>query len=221
MEREPLGLVDSKSLKSLKSLRSLDGLVENALPIAMVLLFLLSLALVVQRAGVLRSWSQDYAGSGDFLVESCGERAGLGADQWTCTGLLKTGDGSGVGTELVTSRGALVSDRPYVGERLEVFHATGDDSVVYPVSYRLNELARVFLSLLPRLLLAAGSLIWLAGWYLTRNLDPDDFVTRDAMRLPQRFSWRSTGVTWIVCALALVVANYLLTTRVLGSLGIA
>ncbi len=213
MKREPLGLVDNKTL---------HGMTENVVPIAMAVLFLLSLALVVGRAGSLRSFSQDYAGSGDFLVESCDDRLGLGADQWQCTGLFVAQDGSGAGgAELITSHGALASDRPYVGERLQVFHATGDASVVYPVRYRLNELARLFLALLPQLLLAAGALIWLAGWYLTRRLDPDDFVARDAMRLPQRFSWRSRGVTWILCALALLVTNYLLTTRILGSLDIA
>lgn len=209
-KREALNLVDRKTVLALT---------PHIGPVIMALILVVSLILVVQRAGVLRSWAEDHAGETGFLVESCTEQVGFGADQWVCAGLLTGEGGSAVGSaELVTSYGAYASDRPYVGERIDAFHPTGDDSTVYPLRYKLNELARLYLSLIPRLLFLVGSALWLAGWFFTRNLDPDDFVARDAMRLPQRFGWRSKGISWILTGVLIVGINHLLTTRLLGSL---
>ncbi|MGI9597543.1 MAG: hypothetical protein ACR2QK_15365 [Acidimicrobiales bacterium] len=210
--REPLSLFDRTTVV---------GLVEYVLPAAMVVVLLVSLLSVIGRGGFLKSWSADYAGSGDFLVESCSEATGWGPDQWNCRGTY-TAEGSAAveRSTLVTSSGSNASRRPYVGERFQVFHQTGNDAAVYPLEYKLNELARLYLSFIPRLLFLIGSVIWLAGWLLTRKHDADDFVTRDSIRVPQRFGWRSTGMTWIVAGLLMFGFNHFLTTRVIGSLGI-
>jgi len=86
----------------------------------------------------------------------------FGADQWRCEGTLY-GDGAPAPARstLVTSSGAYVSDRPYVGEQFEVFHQVDDEATVYPDADRLNELTRLYLSLLPRVLLFVGGAIWL------------------------------------------------------------
>ena len=72
--------------------------------------------------------------------------------------------------------------------------------------------------MLPRLLLFVGSAIWLAGWYLTRDLDASDPVVNDALRFPRRFSWQTRGLRWIAAGVAMIVINHLLVTRVIGSL---
>ncbi len=209
---EPFHLVDRKTL---------IGLADYILPIGMALLFLASLLLVVQRGTVLQTWSEDYQGSGQFLVESCVESPQFGADQWSCRGRFTAETGTGFErSRMLTSMGAYTSHRPYVGERLDVFFPTGNSSTVYPLAYKLNELSRLYLSLLPRILFLFGSLIWLAGWFLTRKVDVDDFVTRDSIRFPQRFSWRSKGMTWLLAGVVAIGANYWLTTRFLGSLDI-
>lgn len=209
-KREVLNLVDR---------RALPGMTDYIGPVILTVVLVVSLLLTVQRSGALLSWSQNHAGSAGFIVESCSERLGLGADQWVCNGLLTGVNGAAIDSgQLVTSHGAYASDRPYVGERIDVFHPSDDDSLVYPLRYKLNELARLYLSLIPRLLIFVGSAVWLAGWLLTRNRDPDDFVARDEMRLPQRFGWRSKGVSWIAAGLLFFVINHLITTRIIGSL---
>ncbi|MEL6982820.1 MAG: hypothetical protein AAFO29_10390, partial [Actinomycetota bacterium] len=141
-------------------------------------------------------------------------------DGWVCSGALVV-DGSTVDvrSDLVTSRGASASSQPYVGERTEVFFESDNLGTVHPTAYRLNELARLFVSLLPRLLLTGGALLWLAGWALTRRVDATDLLVRDTVRLPGRFAWQRRGVTWIVVGAGVLLGNYLLTTRVIGSLG--
>jgi len=208
---EPLGFVNRLSL---------SHVLPYGLPVLMVLVIAISVTLTIQRAGVLRTWSEVYSGTGSFLVESCDARQGMGADQWSCHGHLTTGGTVDGDSELTTSLGAVASARPYVGQNIDVFFDQDDRSTVYPVQYRLNELSRAYLSLLPRLLLLVGSVIWLAGWLLTRKLDPEDYVARDAVRIPQRFTWRARGWSWIGAAAVVLVLNHVLATRVIGSLAI-
>lgn len=194
---------------------------ETVLPVLVVLLFLFALTATLGRAGSLRSWSADYSGSGQYLVESCSEVLNRGADQWSCSGwFTTTGQNSTEQTRLVTSLGAYASERPFVGQEMDVFFEVGNFDQVYPASYQLNELARLYLSLIPRLLLMVGALLWLAGWFATRNLDSNDPVTRDTVRFPQRFNWRNQGVTWMAVAIGLFILNYVVVTRVIGSLGV-
>lgn len=208
---QPMGLIDRKMV---------GDLAQYVLPVLMAALCVLGVTLTVQRAGLLRMWSEDYDGRGAFLVESCAATDVVGADRWLCAGRYSAeGDGVESRSTLATSLGAFASNRPYVGQRFEVFHRTGEFAEVYPLQYRLNEMTRLYLSVLPRLLLAAGSALWLAGWLLTRRIDADDLLARDAVRLPQRFTWRSRGVTWIAVAGLVLGLNHLLTVKVIGSLG--
>lgn len=202
--------------------RTLDDVVEYALPIVVATVCVLSLGLTLNRVSLLAGWSDDYAGAGSFVVEGCEESGGLGADQWRCGGtLFADGAPTPASSTLVTSSGALVSDRPYVGQEFEVFHRTGEESVVYPDADRLNELTRLYFSLLPRVLLFGGATIWLVGWWATRRVRDQDPVERQSIRFPGRFAWRSRGATWMIVGLAVAVGNLLLVNRVIGSLGIA
>jgi hypothetical protein len=209
-KKEPLSFVDRKIL---------GEVLNYGVPVLVLLVGLVALNLTLDRAGSLRTWSESYEETASYLAVGCESVDRFSGDQWRCSGSLD-GERATDSSVLVTSRNAASSSRPYVGERLDVFHATGDDATVYPLQYRLNELTRLYLSLLPRLLLLIGSIIWLAGWFLTRKLDASDFVTRDALRLPQRFSWKSRGVTWMLAAAGVLALNHFLTTRILGSLGI-
>lgn len=193
---------------------------DYVVPVAMALLCVVGMLLTASRVGLLLDWSERYDGAGEHIVTGCAADSVAGGDSWICSGAL-TVDGSTVDvrSDLVTSRGASASSQPYVGERTEVFFESDNLGTVHPTAYRLNELARLFVSLLPRLLLAGGALLWLAGWALTRQVDGTDLLVRDSVRLPGRFVWQRRGVTWIVVGIGALVANHLLTSRVIGSLG--
>ncbi len=189
-------------------------------PVVMAVLCVIGMLLFASRLGLLLDWSDRYDSAGEHVVSGCAVGQVSGGDAWTCSGAL-VADGSSVDvrSDLITSRGASASARPYVGQRTEVFYDGDNLGVVHPTAYRLNELARLFVSLLPRLLLAGGSLIWLAGWALTRKLDTTDLLVRDSVRLPGRFVWQRRGLTWLVVGAGLVLGNHLLTSRIIGSLG--
>lgn len=196
------------------------ALAEYGLPVLMALIFAISANMTIQRAGALNGWLSEHSGAGSFGIEACAPDGGFGSANYRCSGQLTAeGAETSIRTSLVTSRDAFASERPFVGEQVQVFHAVDDRSVVYPVQFRLNELTRVYLTLLPRLLAMVGATLWLAGWFLTRNLDANDAVVRDRVRFPGRFNLRSRGVTWISVAAGAVVFNYILTTRIIGSLG--
>ena len=198
-----------------------EGVLGNwVLPALMALVAVLGISLTASRLNLLLDWSDRYDASGEHLTLGCQATDLTGGDGWICEGaLVPDGSTVDVRSELVTSRGALVSDRPHVGQRTDVFFDRDQLGTAYPLSYRLNELARLYLSLLPRLLVAGGALIWLAGWFLTRSVDESDLIARDTVRLPGRFLWQTRGARWLVVAALVLGANHLLTTRVIGSLG--
>lgn len=190
------------------------------LPGAMGLLLVVGLALSVARLGLLLDWTSRHSGTGEHVVLGCEADGVSGGDVWRCDGaLVVEGSISDVRSDLVSSRGALSSHRPYVGERTEVFFDPDRLGTAYPLARRLNELARLYLSLLPRLLLAGGAALWLAGWSLTRGLDTTDLLLRDRVRLPGRFVWRTRGSRWLAVAALTLAVNTLLTTQMLGTLG--
>ncbi len=201
--------------------KSTEELIREAVPIIVGAVCVLALLLTMQRADMIVGWTAEYDGVGNFVVEGCAEDAGLGADQWRCSGTLYADDASDpLPSTLVTSSGALVSDRPFVGEQFNVFFKPEQVGSVFPEADRLNELTRLYLSLLTQLLLLFGAAIWLAGWFSTRDLDAGDESLRETIRFPQRFQWRSRGATWMVFGLLTTVANYVLVTKIIGSLGI-
>jgi hypothetical protein len=195
---------------------------EYVVPIGFALALLFALYVSAQRAGELFSWNEDYAGVGSFLVEGCQPVLQTGPDQWSCRGLFTAEDGTTSRAQsLVTSNGSLTSDRPYVGQQVDVFHRTGDNSIVHPETIRLNEVLLAYLRLLPPILVLVGSAFWVAGWLLTRHRSIDDFVARDSMMLPQRFGWQSRGVTWLIAAAVMTVVNFAVATWLIGSVGLA
>jgi len=203
----------------------LDNLVPEAvrdyvIPVTMAVLCVIAMLLTASRVGLLLDWSDRYDGAGEHVVSACFADEVAGGESWMCSGAL-VADGSTVDvrSDLVTSRGASASARPYVGQRTDVFFDSGNLGVVHPTAYRLNETARLFVSLLPRLLLAGGALIWLAGWALTRRLDTTDLLVRDSVRLPGRFVWQRRGITWLLVGVGAFIGAHLLTSQVIGSLG--
>lgn len=197
-----------------------DAVRDYVVPVAMAVLCVIAMLMTASRIGLLLDWSDRYDGAGEHVVSACSADDVAGGDSWLCSGAL-VADGStiDVRSDLVTSRGASASSRPYVGQRIDVFYDSDNLGVVHPTAYRLNEMARLFVSLLPRLLLAGGTLIWLAGWALTRNLNTTDLLVRDAVRLPGRFGWQRRGVTWLLVGAGVFIGVHLLTSRVIGSLG--
>lgn len=197
-----------------------DAVREYAAPVAMALLCVLGLALSASRLGLLLDWPERYDGAGEHIVSGCEAGDVAGGDSWVCSGaMIADGSSVDVRADLVTSRGAAASARPYVGQRTDVFYDTDDLGTVHPTALRLNELARLYLSLLPRLLLVGGTMLWLSGWALTRKLDTTDLLVRDTVRLPGRFAWKRRGLIWLTVAAGVLAGNHLLTSRVIGSLG--
>ncbi len=190
------------------------------LPVAMAVLLVVGISVTVSRVGLLIDWSERHRGSGQHVVVGCEAEEVRSGDHWICDGaMIATGSLVDVRADLVTSRGAATSRQPFVGEEHEVFFDPDDLGTVHPVPYRLNELLRLYLSVLPRVLLAGGAALWLAGWALTTRVDASDLLIRDRVRLPGRFVWQTRGMQWLVVALGSLVVNHLLTTRVIGSLG--
>jgi hypothetical protein len=199
---------------------AVGGFLHYLLPGLMVVACVLATTLTAVRVGDLRYWSEIHDGRGQYQVRSCTADTGLGADVWRCDGaLVADGSSTDVRSDLVTSLGAFASRRPYVGQQIDVFFDETELGTVYPLQSRLNELARLYLSLLPRVLVLVGAAMWLVGWHLTRNLDPSDLVARDSIRFPQRFAWQARGLRWMAAAVGFLVVNHLLATRVIGSLG--
>lgn len=220
VEAVPVAKVSSRASDKLRGLSRSNpslGIPSDALAIVMATICVLGLGLLVHRTMLVYNWSADYAGSGSFVVESCVEHNGAGADQFVCSGSLSSGDDAQTTASLITTKGAYVSDRqPYVGEQIEVFHRTGSSASVYPEVDRVSELSRLFLSLLPRLFMFGGSALWLAGW----------FVKQNQSRLPSILSevqssvWQHRGMTWILVSIVSALINFWLARGVLGSLGI-
>ena len=210
-KREPFDLIDRKVL---------GEVISYGVPILMAVVFLLSLTMTIQRGSFLRAWSTAYGAEDSYLVLGCSPVDNFTGNQWSCSGRLESNTPRIGSSTLVTSRDAASSERLYVGQRVDVFHAASETATVYPLQDKLNEMTRLYLSLLPRLLVLIGSMIWLVGWAMTRKHDAADFISRDSLRFPQRFSWQGRGTSWIIAGLVVLVLNHFLTVRVLGSLGI-
>ncbi|MEM9561026.1 MAG: hypothetical protein AAGA93_00320 [Actinomycetota bacterium] len=201
--------------------RAIPDLVRPyVLPVVVAVLLVVGVSITVSRVGLLIDWSDTFSGSGEHVVVGCEAEDVRSGDRWVCDGaMIATGSSIDVRADLITAKGAATSRQPFVGEENEVFFDPDDLGTVHPVPYRLNELARLYLSVLPRALLAGGAALWLAGWALTRRVDAADLLVRDRVRLPGRFVWQTRGLQWLMVALASLVLNHLLTTRVIGSLG--
>ncbi len=221
VEAVPVGKLHSGAIDKIRTLSrsgSPLGIPTDAVAIVMATICVLGLGLLVHRSLLVYNWSGDYGESGSFVVESCVEHNGVGADQFVCDGSFTVDDRSPeTAVSLVTTKGAYVSDRqPYVGEQIDVFHKAGSNSSVYPEADRVSELSRLFLSLLPRLFMFGGSALWLAGWFGTQNQTrfPKIFIEgRSAV-------WQQRGITWILVSVVSALINFWLARGVLGSLGI-
>ncbi len=214
---------------------------RRLIPVIIGALLIVSVMLLVSRIRFLTSFDTEFAGAGSFQVAQCDESGGDNG-QWRCAGSL-TVDGrlTEVPGRMVAARGSLTSSRPYVGEQIDIFFPTGDNSVVYPRSSRLGELTRLYIQLVPMLLLLFGSLLWLIGWAgktygrtpgtpgemivveKGRQLQPS-WAVRDLgfgpLRLASAGSLRRRGIVWLGAGFVIAVAVAILTRVLLGSLGL-
>lgn len=196
-----------------------------AVPVGMALVLVVSGSLLAERLQFLRGWSDTYSADGRFLVDGCAESGGLGADQWVCRGTLDTLSipvnslASGATPSLITSAGAHVSQRPVSGATVPVFFDPTRPATVHPTGDRLAEVARLYLSLLPRLLLTVGAALWLFGWFVANpNFAPR---SRRLRGLAQQEAWTSRGAAWLTAGVLTMAANYVVVHWVIGSLGTA
>ncbi len=211
------------------------------LPVVVGALFILSVMFLVDRVQFLAGFDDELAGSGSFQVTQC-DALGGERGQWLCNGAL-TVDGrlTEVSSRLLATSGATTSSRPYVGQQLDVFFRPEESGTVYPRSARLGELTRLYIQLVPVLLLLFGSLLWLVGWAAKRFSSPsqstDEIIVVEKGRLLQP-SWtvgdlgfgpvklgsagsiQRRGGIWMVAGLAVAVGVALLGRLVLGSLGL-
>lgn len=213
---------------------------RQLLPVVIAALMILSAMLLIDRVRFLAGFNHEFSGSGLFQVTHC-ETVNGDEGKWRCDGAL-TVDGrlEEIPSILITSQASLTSGRPYVGEQVEVFYRSGDSSTVYPRSARLGELTRLYLQLVPMLLLAAGSLLWSLGWLsaaLAGTRRPSDqiiviergralqpaWAASDAgfgpLRISSVRSLKRRGTAWIVAGVVLTIAVALLGRLALGSLG--
>lgn len=208
----------------------LVALVEMAAPALFAIVAVVFAVLSIQRIETLVSWGDIYAGSGAVTVVDCEPQDQRGPDQWLCLARITTQDGVSRAkpTTLVASKGALVSDRPYVGQELDVYFQIPDAVVLdgwspdrsYPQASQLTELTRLYFSLIPRLLILLGSLAWLLGWFTTRG---SHRLTRGGWweRIPFRFTLQRRGVGWTTLGLVIFLIAVILEYQIFGSVGAA
>ncbi len=179
---------------------------------------------MAKRVGLLLDWNETFSGAGDFTVVTCEPEAVFGPDRWRCQGRLTTDTVERQPAVLLAGKEARMSRRPYVGQQVDVFYdpetADQGELVVYADDAQLGELARLYLGLVPLVMIlvgAAGSLLGSAlariasrptntgSWWRTSPLVVD---------LPRR------GVIWLTVGVTLFVVHQLLVRYVLGSAGV-
>ncbi len=206
----------------------LQEIVDLVLPVSMALVAVVAGLLAVQRTQTLMAWEETFTGSGSFIVTSCEQFDRWGPDQWHCQGRLTVGAESSTVQQstMAVSRGAMPSFQPYVGQRWDVFFEGGgeaDDEApdfVYADQLQLSEIARLYISIFPRVMLSVGAAGWVAGWWFKRRArsKPDTWWVN---RLPGMQSLQRRSSIWIAVAFAVYVVYRLIAYYVLGSVGVA
>jgi len=204
--------------------------VRRCIPVVMLTVALVSGFLAVQRALVLVAWEAMFTGSGHFVVISCEPHNQWGPDQWHCPGRLTIDGGStAVASTMVVSRGSMASFQPYVGQTWEVFfdpsdgsQAAGGDTpdYVYADQLQLSEIARLYISIIPRVLLSVGTAGWVFGWWYTRRSTskPETWWVR---RLPGMESLQRRAIGWIAVAFLSYLIYRLVAYYLVGSVSVA
>lgn len=204
-------------------------LLDLVIPASMALVAVVAGLLAVQRTQTLMAWEETFTGSGSFIVTSCEQFDQWGPDQWHCEGRLTVGPESSTvhQSTMAVSRGAMPSFQPYVGQRWDVFFAGGGEGedveapdFVYADQLQLSEIARLYISIFPRVMLSIGAAGWVAGWWFKRRArsKPETWWVN---RLPGMQSLQRRSSIWIVVAFAVYVIYRLIAYYVLGSVGVA
>ena len=120
-----------------------------------------------------------------------------------------------------------MSSRPYVGQRVDVYYAAGSGpagsgpEVVFARDEQLGELARLYLALIPLVMVAVGSVGWLLGFLIerleSRSTDTDSWWRRS----PLLADLQRRGAIWLLVGLGAFVGYQLVVRYVLGSAGVA
>ncbi len=175
------------------------------------------------RLQLLAGWNQTFSSVGQFTVVGCEPEDRFGPDRWDCAGRLARSPSSSTReATLVVSKDGRVASRPYVGKTLAVYYSpsSGEESpVVYSRDGQLAELTRLYLALLPRILVLVGAFGWLLGLLLDRL----------AARTASQSTWRRSplisglqrrGAAWVMAGGGAFVLYYLVVRYVLGSAGV-
>lgn len=214
-----------------QSRRSVDtrSLWSSLMPIAAV-----ALALVVAYTGwsalsrieFLLAWNETFSGAGVLTVVGCQPEEAFGPDRWRCEGRLTAFEADEVSADLIVGKDARMSSRPYVGQQIEVFYdpapAAGADGplVVFARDAQLSELTRLYLALLPLLMVlvgAAGSLVGLVvNRFRARASNPDSWWRTSPLVL----DLQRRGLIWLIVGMATFGLYQLLVRYVLGSAGV-
>lgn len=207
----------------------LVGLRSNTMPLVTVVLALVALTAgwsALARIGFLLTWNDTLSGSGEFTVVACQAEDVPGPDRWRCEGRLTTAAGNREAV-LVVGKGAVMSSRPYVGQRVDVFYADGpteadtEAGLVYSKGAQLAELTRLYLALLPWLMVVIGAAGWMFGLLLerlgTRSTDPDSWWRSS----PLFTDLQRRGAIWLVVGVGTFVLYQLVARYLLGSAGVA
>jgi len=219
-------------VKLLSWLPEIERWIRRLLPLAFAGVVVAGVLLVWPRVELLTSWNSVFSGTGKFTVIECDAyHDPRGPDQWHCPGRLTlTGATEAHGATMVVSKDALVSFRPYVGQQWSIFfesppEESADPSrvpeYVYAQPAQLFEMTRLYVSILPRLLVLFGALAWLLGWGLKELSSRTGGRVAWWDRMPFRFAMQRQGIAMIVVGVLTYFGYRLLLQFLLGSVGVA
>lgn len=150
----------------------------------------------------------------------------FGPDRWRCQGRLTTDEATDLGTELVVGKDAMLSSRPYLGQRIDVYYdpaSTGraaGPSVVHAVDAQLGELTRLYLVLPPLLIILVGAAGWLLGLAVNRLRARSSNVDAWWRTSPLFLDLDRRGAFWLGVGVVALGLHQLLVRYVLGSAGV-
>lgn len=200
----------------------------NTTPLELIPPVLVGLILLVSLIGVLSALSSitgfptNYGDTGTFENDRCETELLRVTERVTCTGLLTPSESATtVPATMVGPQAAFGSNPPVGGERVPVYYRSGVTSEVYPAEGRTTELIRMLVGHLDVLFLLVGSVMWLGGWYLTREISSDDAEFRQhRYRFPQRFGMRSAGSKWLLFGFGWWAIDRFFLDGLLGTVGL-
>lgn len=191
-------------------------------PVVIGLILLVSLIGVLSALSSITGFSTTYGDTGVFENDRCESEPLRVTERVTCTGLLTPSESTTtVPATMIGPQAAFGSNPPVGGERVPVYYRSGVTSEVYPEEGRTTELIRMLIGRLDVLFLFVGSITWLVGWYLTREISSEDAEFRQHhFRFPQRFGMRSAGTKWLLFGFGWWLIDRFVLDDLLGTVGL-